>query len=906
MSTTGAAQLAFAAEFAVFLVSVAGLTCALRPRLLSEVPWARSALAAGFLGQATMSFLHGALIVEDTRRPMLLGARLVATALIALGALRWHGGSRGRVAVAVGVVALFAANVALQVGGGHPALADGCRLVGAAALGAAIVMAGRRSIPARIGVSAAALLLGVVLAVSTAVSYTVSRNVQDEAVRRYAARAANEADAVAAQARGTLVPAKLIAGELSAGLGAQLAALLPEAPPAGRPPARGTLTRALTSLTDDRLLSISDPVLFVGTGGAPEAAVPAALDTITRLALAGDPVVAEARRATAERQGVAVVGGRAYALAAVPTIVRPAGRPQRFSGLVVIARRLDDTYLRVLGTAGEPLSFALVDGTRVLATSGQPPPADELRRIGAQVVDAAQHPRRVIGSRLVAAAPVAAVDQPPVMGFVVSVPTTTVDATRRALFRNLFVVALAAALLALVLAVIVGERIGAGLRRLTAAAERLRAGDFDTPVRVRSGDELGVLGDTFASMAGSIREMTGDLRQAAEDEARVRARLEAVVAGMDEALVAVDAGGTVIEFNRAAERLLGARREDVLGAPVGATVRVIDDDGQRPRPVDPATLPVRRPIEVELAAADETAVPVVLTAGILRDAEGRPDGAVLVLRDVRREREVEDMKTSFLANISHELRTPLTPIKGYAGMLRDRDVGRDRTQAFATEISAGVDQLERVIAQLVTFATIAAGRLDLHPEPVDPARLVAGAVDRWHDMIDGRHRIESRLDGSLPTVLVDGTHLARALDELLDNAVKYSPEGGPVVVRAALDDAPAPDHAPPGANGDSGPTADAPPRPRVVISVSDEGIGIDPEQLEHLTGDFAQGDGSATRRFGGLGLGLAYVERILDAHGGSLRCASLRGGGTTISMLIPVAPAPESDVTAPPDVEVGG
>ncbi|MCU1352761.1 MAG: hypothetical protein JWM05_1970 [Acidimicrobiales bacterium] len=885
MSTTAAAQLAFAAEFAVFLVSVAGLSCALRPDLLADRPAARSALAAGFLGLATVSFLHGSLIVGDARQPALAAVRIVSAVLVAVGGLRWRAGWRGRVLVAAGVLALLGGSVALIVGGGHPAFADACRLTGAIALGGAIVSAGRRSIPARIGINAAALLLGVVLAVSVAVSYTVSRNVQDEAARRYAARAANEADAMAQQAQATLVPAKLIAGELSGGRGRSLEALLGGASvrPATRAAARGTVTQALLDLTDDRLLAIRDPVLFVGAQGAPEAAVPRTLDNTTRLALAGDPVVDEARRAGAERQGIAVVRGRAYTVGAVPVFVRSTGRPERFGGLVVVARRLDDTYLRVLGTAGEPLSFALVGPTRVLASAGRLPAPAVLHRFATQVIDGAQRPRRVVGTQLVAAAPVAAVDQPPVMAFLVSVPTTTIDHTRAALFRNLFVVALGAALVALVLALVAGQRIGAGLRRLTRAAERLQGGSFDAVVDQDSDDELGVLAGAFSSMAGSIQTMTGDLRRAADDEGRLRARLEAVVAGMSEALVAVDARGAVIEYNRAAERLLGGRRADVLGRPVGEVVRLLGEDDE-PVPADPAALPVRRPIEVDLVGPDGVPVPAVLTADALLGEDGRRHGAVLVLRDVRREREVEDMKTSFLANISHELRTPLTPIKGYAGMLRDREVDRERTQEFATEITASVEQLERVIGQLVTFASIAAGRLVIEPEPVDVAALAERAVGRCRSRVDvDRHRVLAEVVGSPPAILADGVHLERALDELLDNAVKYSPDGGDITVRVAAED-----------DG------------RVAISVIDHGVGMDADELSALTTAFAQGDSSTTRRFGGLGLGLAYVGRIVAAHGGDLRCASLRGGGTTVSMLVPVSPVLGPGETASGDVEVQG
>ncbi len=663
------------------------------------------------------------------------------------------------------------------------------------------------------------------------------------------------------------------------------------APAAAEARARARLETALGTLTSDRAFAIDDPVLYVSPAGVPEAAAPRTIEKATRLALAGNEVVTDARTSQGPRQAVTVVGDRAYAVAAVPVFVRPGDGAQRFTGVIVVATGLDDTYLRVRGTGGEPLSFALVTASSVLARSGPQPPVPTLIGFGRRVVDGGERPSGTVGERFVVARPVGGDSLVPEMALVTSVPTSTVADTREALFRTLFLVALGAALVAVALAVLVGERIGGGVRRLTAAAERIRGGDLDTGVAVDRQDELGVLGATFDSMAGSIRSMTGDLRRAADDEARLRGRLQTVVGGMGEALVAADGDGVVTDCNPAAEELLGLPATEALGRPLGDVVRFTPADGDTPVEVHPPDDGVVAAMGTVVGPTGR-AVPVVVSAAALRDPDGSRTGAVLVLRDVRREQEVERMKTEFLANISHELRTPLTPIKGYAGVLRRRAVTPEQASAFAGEISAGVDQLERVIAQLVNFATVAAGRLDLRREPVAVHDLVDGVVSRWRARTGEAHRIARRVRVHLPSVEVDRHHLDQALDELVDNAVKYSPDGGCITVIA--------EEGGPGAAGalgsDTAATGNGSAR-TVRISVVDRGVGIDPARLRTLMTEFAQGDGSVTRRFGGLGLGLAFAERVVRAHGGALTCDSKPGSGTRFSIVLPVDGAPPADRT---------
>ncbi|HEX2576155.1 MAG TPA: histidine kinase dimerization/phospho-acceptor domain-containing protein, partial [Aquihabitans sp.] len=871
MSPAAAAQLAFAAEFAMFLVCVAGLASALRRGLLSTTSWARSALACGFLGLATASFLRGALIVPEPDRPLLLALRVASCLALAVGLVRWNG-RRSAIALGLGVLAAFAAAGAVQAD--RVEVADGLRFVAATGFALALVSVARRAISARIGVDAALLVLGVVLVVAVAVSVTVSDNVEGEALRRYTARASSEAEAVTAQARAGLGPARLVSGVLAA----ERAAVLQRVAGGSSTPADvADLDAALGDLTSEQLLGIDDPVVVMAPGGVPVAAAPQDLATATRLALAGDAVVREAQEAGAERQGVAVIGREAFAVAAVPVVVRPAGRPQLIAGTVVVAQRLDDTYLRVLGSGGEDLAFALATPTRVVARTGGGLGEARVEAVARQVVDEGERPRQRTDERFVSAAPVLGADGRAVLAMVVMAPSDAAEDTQEALFRTLFVVALAAALVAVAIGIVVGERIGRGLVQLTHAAQRMQSGELDTRVDVRSGDELGVLGGAFTSMASSIRAKTDELRAVAAEEAAVRARLQAVIAGMGEALLAVDGDGVVIEANRAAEELLGVGRDRVVGRPAEEAIswRLLDGTAS---PLQPGDLLDGVPMAADLAVGDGT-VPVVVTSGRLFGEGGADGGSVLVLRDVRREREVDDLKSSILANIGHELRTPLTPIKGYAGMLRDRRLDEDRTKAFATEIISGVDQLERVVRQLVTFATIAAGHLDVVRAEAPAEDLADALRGRWEPRLDDGHELQVEVADGTGTAWVDRALFDQAVDELIDNAVKYSPDGGPVVVRFApavvegdgvdgvfdgagrgadggsavgsSDGSDSSGGAVGDGDGDAEPASDG----AVTVTVSDRGIGIPPERLAGLADPFTQADPSNTRQFNGLGLG---------------------------------------------------
>ena len=860
--TGTSAQLGFAAEFVLFLASVAGVALvAVRRGATGEPARARGALIAGFVAVATASFLHGSLVVADPSAAGVRVPRLAGVVLLLLASLDRSPGMT-RATRLVGIGAVLAGELV------EGSAADVLRIVGGLGLAAGAVAAARRSIPARVAAGGALTVLAVVLAVSVALSGVVVRNVEDEALRRTAAR--SEAEALELTRR----------PQDAANTAASTAEVLRRA---------GTLDDALVALSDDpsgpagqeagvrlsglladigqRILFASGSLAYVTSGGVTIPG-PGVESPAVQVEIAGLDVVSEALQTQAPAQAAAVLGGAAVAVAAAPVLVQTADGP-RVAGVTLAYESIDDDAMQARAAGDPDLSIAVVGRDGVLARAGSLPSDDVLLDLSLGALDRAEAVTRSESGHFLAATPVLA-GRRPVFAVIAAAPSTLVDSTRESMFRTLFLVALGGALLAIALASMVGERIGRGLRRLTAAAGEIRTGNLDARAALDADDELGVLSGAFDSMAVALGTMTDELRDAAVGEARLRARMEAVVAGMGEALVAVDGDGRITDFNEAAAALFRTTAAKVRRK-TADVLHVVGEDGEDIAAKLSATRSEWSGDGVVVVGEEE--IPVAITIGVLRDPAGTRAGAVAVLRDMRAQQQVERMKTEFLSNISHELKTPLTPIKGYAGMLASRDLPPERTRAFGVEIGASAAQLERVITQLVSFATAAAGRLEPSVEPVPVRLLVDEAVARWSDRVAEGQIIDRRIARGTPDVLVDRRYLDQSIDELIDNAIKYSPEVGRISVTAELL---------PTENGDG---------PRVGISVTDRGIGVPEERLDAIFGDFEQADGSATRQFGGLGLGLALVRSVAEAHGGELWCSSVEGKGSTFTLVLPaVAP----------------
>ncbi|HEX2108383.1 MAG TPA: ATP-binding protein [Rubrobacteraceae bacterium] len=369
------------------------------------------------------------------------------------------------------------------------------------------------------------------------------------------------------------------------------------------------------------------------------------------------------------------------------------------------------------------------------------------------------------------------------------------------------------------------------LNRLDVAARRLASGNFDERISTRIEDEVGSLGETFNAMASSLK---GAFRQAQQEKARG----EAILYGMTDAVVGVDR-----DLNAT---FLNPRARELLESSDPAFHERLQEVLTKTRFSGPVTEP-------EAWAGDRI---IEIRAAPLED------GALAILRDVTEERQIEHAKAEFIANASHELKTPLFALSGYLEMLGDEDDEEIRKE-FLKDMRAQTERLESLAKTLLDLSRLDANAVTFRLEEVDLEDLL---YELKRDFAYTGREIRIQSEENLPPVETDPIQLYRMLAILLDNALKYSggPEGEePVDLELHREDG----HA--------------------LVSVSDHGCGIPEAEIPHIFDRFYRAQGSS--RADGTGLGLALAGEISQHLGGDIRVESRPNFGSTFSVELPLA-----------------
>jgi two-component system, OmpR family, phosphate regulon sensor histidine kinase PhoR len=417
--------------------------------------------------------------------------------------------------------------------------------------------------------------------------------------------------------------------------------------------------------------------------------------------------------------------------------------------------------------------------------------------------------------------------------------------------------------LGMIAALIIGTRLS---RRITRpleefghVAERISAGDFAGRAPADDTVELGRLARTFNTMADRLEDTIAQIQ--AE-----RNTLEAIVSGMTDAVIATDEQGRIMLLNRAAEEMLRLDRPEALGHPAREVIR-----GRLAALLGEAGTNGRAGAE-ELPPGEAGDRVLEVHCAPITNAPGGVIGAVAVLRDVTELRQTERLRRELTVNVSHELRTPLTSIKGFTETLLDGAMTDEITaRRFLSIINSEADRLVKLVDDLLDLSRLESKRVTLDLRPVDVGALVADTVERLRPLAQSSGVALHAVASPGIRIAADADRLQQVLTNLIDNAVKYTPTGGRIEVRADAD------------NG------------AVAVSVADTGKGIRPEDLPHVFDRFYRADRSRTRgpsagvgnRSGGTGLGLAIARHIVEAHGGRISVRSRLDEGTTFTFTLP-------------------
>lgn len=387
--------------------------------------------------------------------------------------------------------------------------------------------------------------------------------------------------------------------------------------------------------------------------------------------------------------------------------------------------------------------------------------------------------------------------------------------------------------------------------------------------------------ETLAAQIGLLIE-NAVLHDAAQTERR---RLHTVFDHSPEGIVVAEApDGRIALANHAALELLGPLTPGVLLTPHPLAGRVFLPGGE-PCPADDLPLVKtlftgveRRNIELVLEQVDGQRVPILVTSVPIED-NGVIRGAVAVFQDLRQLREVERLKSDFVALVSHELRTPLAAIKGSVETMLHGIAGNQpsRIQDFARIIDQQSDRLQELIDNLLSLSQIEAGALRLRRGLVALGPLIQGVVRQQQARFPQVH-LKSEIPARLPLVSADPRRIEQILVNLIDNAVRFSPDGGVITV---------------GAEGGAG---------DVRLMVRDQGPGIPVNDRERVFERFYQATQVGVRATGGTGLGLAICKALVEAHNGTIWADDAPGGGALLQFTLPalsVDALPETAVTAP-------
>jgi len=338
---------------------------------------------------------------------------------------------------------------------------------------------------------------------------------------------------------------------------------------------------------------------------------------------------------------------------------------------------------------------------------------------------------------------------------------------------------------------------------------------------------------------------------------------DAVIRSVAAGLLVLDAQGKVVMMNPALEKILGVSKKDNIGKPVDESLRerelvsLVKDSGSKEGK------------EIELSSQGETSKTIRASSTILENEEGQTVGTVSIFSDITQQKEIDRLKDSFVANVTHELRTPLVSIdKAISLLLSNKADGLSENQAqFLSIASRNCKRLGLLINDLLDLTKLEAGKMDikLTPYPID--RVIDDSVEGLIAWANTKSMVfVKEIQENLPEGKIDVTRIIRVLNNLISNAIKFTPNNGTITIRAHLYN----DH-------------------EIVVTVEDTGVGIPRNELDKVFSRFYQTAERVATDVSGTGIGLSIAKEIVELHGGKIWVESDSGKGSKFSFTIPVS-----------------
>ena len=437
-----------------------------------------------------------------------------------------------------------------------------------------------------------------------------------------------------------------------------------------------------------------------------------------------------------------------------------------------------------------------------------------------------------------------------------AIPVTFIDSALREIFLKIVWGCLIVALLVALVAWFISQRITRPLEEMRMGAERFADGGFSTKLREEGAEEV-------ASLARAMNAMADQLDERIKTIARQHSQLQAVFSSMVEGVITVDTEERILDINQAGARLLHIAPEKIRGKSALVAVR----NFALQRFISQALASVK-PIEGEIDLTDREGQEKYFYAHGTRfqDASEMTSGAIIVINDITNLRRLENMRRDFVANVSHELKTPITSIEGFAETLLDGALeSPEDARKFVGIIAKQSKRLHAIIEDLLALS-----RLEQENEQAELVLTEEKIINPLRRAIEtcGLKAAEKKISIELVvpddlTADLNSPLLEQAITNLIVNAIKYSEEGGRLLVRAEQRD-----------------------EEKIAIEVQDFGTGVAPQHLPRLFERFYRSDAARNRKLGGTGLGLAIVKHIVQAHGGEVGVISEVGKGTTFTILL--------------------